>query len=118
MASDGTYLYLLLGSSLLKIGTGFSGSFKGHIYAQNDEFTKERAGWLGNFGGNLYFRRNVKRSADHLHLVNKETLTIKGINSVNLVPIREGFNYVLFTDEDSINAICTNRDVSGIYIRN
>ncbi|XP_054087808.1 E3 ubiquitin-protein ligase highwire isoform X1 [Zeugodacus cucurbitae] len=110
MASDGTYLYLLLGSSLLKIGTGFSGSFKGHIYAQNDEFTKEKTGWLGHFGGNLYFRRNVKRSADHLHLVNKDTLTIKGINSVNLVPIREGFNYVLFTDEDSINAICTNRD--------
>ncbi|XP_054731353.1 E3 ubiquitin-protein ligase highwire isoform X3 [Anastrepha obliqua] len=110
MASDGSYLYLLLGSSLLKIGTGFSGSFKGHVYAQNDEFTKEKSGWLGYFGGNLYFRRNVKRSADHLHLVNTETLTIKGINSVNLVPIREGFNYVLFTDEDSINAICTNRD--------
>ncbi|XP_067640218.1 E3 ubiquitin-protein ligase highwire isoform X3 [Eurosta solidaginis] len=110
MASDGSYLYLLLGSTLLKVGTGFSGSYKGHIYAQNYEFTKEKTGWLGFFGGNLYYRRNVKRSADHLHLVNTETLTVKSINTVNLVSMREGYNYVLFTDEDSINAISTNRD--------
>ncbi|TMW42164.1 hypothetical protein DOY81_012753, partial [Sarcophaga bullata] len=40
LASDGTYLYLLLGGALLKIGTGYNGSYKGHIYMQNDEFTK------------------------------------------------------------------------------
>ncbi|XP_023291814.2 E3 ubiquitin-protein ligase highwire [Lucilia cuprina] len=110
LASDGTYLYLLLGGALLKIGTGYNGSFKGHIYMQNDEFTKEKTGWLGFSNGQLYYRRNSKRNADHLHLVNTESLTIKSMNPVNMLPIREGFNYTLFTDEDSLNAICTNRD--------
>ncbi|XP_037938854.1 E3 ubiquitin-protein ligase highwire [Teleopsis dalmanni] len=110
MASDGTYIYLLLGSCLLKIGTGFSGSYKGYIYAKNKDFTKEKCGWLGFFGGNLYFRRSSKRNVDPLHLVNTETLCIKGKNLLNTIPIREGYNYVLFTDDDSLNAICTNRD--------
>lgn len=112
LASDGTYLYLLLGGALLKIGTGYNGSYKGHIYMQNDEFTKEKTGWLGYSNGQLYYRRNSKRNADHLHLVNTDSLTIKSMNPVNMLPIREGFNYTLFTDEDSLNAICTNRDVS------
>lgn len=81
---------------------------------QNDEFTKEKTGWLGFSNGQLYYRRNSKRNADHLHLVNTELLTIKSMNPVNMLPIREGFNYTLFTDEDSLNAICTNRDVSYI----
>ncbi|KAL9885814.1 MYC binding protein highwire isoform 2-T2 [Glossina fuscipes fuscipes] len=110
LASDGTYLYLLLGGCLLKVGTGYNGSYKGHIYAQNDEFTKEKTGWLGFSGDQLYYRRNSKRNADHLHLINTESLTIKSMNPVNMLPIREGFNYTLFTDEDSLNAICTNRD--------
>ncbi|XP_011290756.1 E3 ubiquitin-protein ligase highwire [Musca domestica] len=117
LASDGTYLYLLLGGALLKIGTGYNGSYKGHIYMQNDEFTKEKTGWLGYSNGQLYYRRNSKRNADHLHLVNTELLTIKSMNPVNMLPIREGFNYTLFTDEDSLNAICTNRDDSLVVRR-
>ncbi|XP_030378381.1 E3 ubiquitin-protein ligase highwire [Scaptodrosophila lebanonensis] len=110
MACDGVFVYLLHGGALLKIGTGFGGSYKGHIYAQNDDFTKERSAWLGYSGGQLYFRRNSKRNADHLHLVGMDTLAVKAINPVNMLPIREGFNYVLFTDDDSLHAICTNRD--------
>ncbi|TMW42166.1 hypothetical protein DOY81_012755 [Sarcophaga bullata] len=39
------------------------------------------------------------------------------MNPVNMLPIREGFNYTLFTDEDSLNAICTNRDDSLVVRR-
>lgn len=112
MASDGTYIYLLVGSALLKIGTGFGGSYKGHIYATNSDFSKEKSGWLGYCGGCLYFKRNSKRSSEPLHVVNAETLSIKGVAPFSIPVIRDGLNYVLFTDEDSLNAICTNRDVS------
>lgn len=114
MASDGTYLYLLLGTCLYKIGTGYNGSYRGHIYSQNEEFTKEKHNWLGFSGGILYYRRNSKRNVDHLHVVNTESLTLTSMNPVNMLPIREGFNYTLFSDKDSLHAICTNRYVSFI----
>lgn len=47
MASDGKFLYLLIGSCLIKIGSGFSGTYKGHIYGMNNDFSKDEPGWLG-----------------------------------------------------------------------
>ncbi|KAM8720838.1 hypothetical protein ACLKA7_006822 [Drosophila subpalustris] len=110
MACDGVFVYLLYGGALLKIGTGFGGSYKGHIYAQNDEFSRERNAWLGYSAGQLYFRRNCKRSADQLQLVGMDTLAVKSMNPLNMLSMREGLNYVLFTDDDSLHAICSNRD--------
>lgn len=112
MACDGVFVYLLYGGSLLKIGTGFGGSYKGHVYAQNDDFSRERNAWLGYSAGQLYFRRNCKRSADQLQLVGMDTLSVKSMNPLNMLSMREGLNYVLFTDDDSLHAICSNRDVS------
>lgn len=115
MASDGTYLYLLLGSCLYKIGTGYNGSYRSHIYGQNEEFTKEKHNWLGYSNGILYYRRNSKRNVDHLHVVNTESLTLTSMNPVNMLPIREGFNYTLFSDKDTLYAICTNRYVRSSF---
>lgn len=114
MACDGVFVYLLYGGSLLKIGTGFGGSYKGHVYAQNDDFSRERNAWLGYSAGQLYFRRNCKRSADQLQLVGMDTLSVKSMNPLNMLSMREGLNYVLFTDDDSLHAICSNRDVSDV----
>lgn len=50
MCSDGKYLYLLVSSNLLKIGTGFNGTYKGHVYAMNSDFGKDKCGWLGYSG--------------------------------------------------------------------
>ncbi|XP_055913946.1 E3 ubiquitin-protein ligase highwire isoform X3 [Eupeodes corollae] len=111
MASDGTFIYLLYRTCLLKIGTGFNGSFKGHVYATNTEFGREASGWLGFCAGKLYFKRFSKRLSENILLVNTDTLsTVQCPSNVNLPMIREGLNYVLFSDEESINMICTNRD--------
>lgn len=111
MACDGVFVYLLYGGTLLKIGTGFGGSYKGHIYAQNEDFSHERSAWLGYSGGQLYFRRTCRRSAgDQLQMVGLDTLAIKAMSPLSMLHMREGLNYVLFTDDDSLHAICSNRD--------
>ncbi|XP_070133334.1 E3 ubiquitin-protein ligase highwire [Drosophila bipectinata] len=111
MACDGVFVYLLYGGTLLKIGTGFGGSYKGHVYAQNEDFSRERSAWLGYSGGQLYFRRTCRRSAgDQLQLVGLDTLAIKAMSPLSMLHMREGLNYVLFTDDDSLHAICSNRD--------
>ncbi|XP_039231733.1 E3 ubiquitin-protein ligase highwire isoform X2 [Drosophila yakuba] len=111
MACDGVFVYLLYGGTLLKIGTGFGGSYKGHVYAQNEDFSHERSAWLGYSGGQLYFRRTCRRSAgDQLQMVGLDTLAIKAMSPLSMLHMREGLNYVLFTDDDSLHAICSNRD--------
>lgn len=47
LASDGSFLYLLTQGVLYKVGTGFNGTFKGHIYTQNQELSKEKFEWIG-----------------------------------------------------------------------
>lgn len=43
-------MFILLGKSLFKIGTGFNGTLKGYVYAVNPEFCKEKNGWIGFCG--------------------------------------------------------------------
>lgn len=47
LTSDGKYLFLLMGRALFKIGSGFGGTLKGHVYAANENFGKDVNGWLG-----------------------------------------------------------------------
>ena len=62
LASDGHYLYLHASSGLYKIGSGFSGTMKGHIYRHNANFYNESPGWLGIAAGTLYFKSGGPRS--------------------------------------------------------
>lgn len=57
VVADGKYLYLLYGKALFKIGSGFGGTLKGHVYVVNENFGKDANGWLGY--ANVR-RRNVK----------------------------------------------------------
>lgn len=50
IASNGKHIYILHGKCLFKVGSGFNGSLKGHIYAANNEFCKDKNGWIGFCG--------------------------------------------------------------------
>ena len=62
LASDGHHLYLHASSGMYKIGSGFSGTMKGHIYRHNANFYNESPGWLGIAAGTLYFKSGGPRS--------------------------------------------------------
>lgn len=47
ITSDGKYIYILVSKALLKIGSGYNGTLKGHVYASNYEFGKDKNGWIG-----------------------------------------------------------------------
>lgn len=50
IALNGKFVFVLLGKSLLKIGTGFNDTLRGFVYAANNDFGKEKTGWLGFCG--------------------------------------------------------------------
>lgn len=60
---DGKYIYAIIGRSLLKVGTGYSGTLKGFVYGINKEFVKDKTGWIGmcNVSNLLYHKDCTQR---------------------------------------------------------
>ena len=47
ISCDGRYLYLhCTGSGLYKVGSGYGGTLKGHVYLHQPDFHKKEQGWL------------------------------------------------------------------------
>lgn len=116
IASDGKFIYILIGKALLKVGSGFNGTLKGYLYGANYDFGKEKNGWIGFCNNLLYYKRFSKRSSNEsILVVNTETMTlITGSQHIPIPSARDGLNYLLFTDGDTLNAICTTKDDSLI----
>nr|CAD7579158.1 unnamed protein product [Timema californicum] len=47
LASDGQYIYLYSSRGLYKVGSGYGGTIKGHIYLHRADFYIDDRGWLG-----------------------------------------------------------------------
>lgn len=47
MCSDGQFIYLLTTRGLFKVGSGYGGTVKGHIYMHRTDFYPNEKGWLG-----------------------------------------------------------------------
>jgi len=52
IASDGRFLYILIGSELFTIGTGSFGTRRGHVYSTQSNFTRtsselDARAWIG-----------------------------------------------------------------------
>lgn len=121
IASDGKFIYLLVSRALLKVGSGFNGTKKGHVYYLNKEFTKTKNAWIGFCNGTLYFyhyKRTLKRRNDFIEIVDTDTLTIKGEVQISLPEEQEKRREkverrkecLLFSDGESINSISSLSD--------
>ncbi|KAF4527994.1 hypothetical protein B566_EDAN012401, partial [Ephemera danica] len=56
LASDGQYLYLFDNGALYKLGSGYGGTIKGHLYSQKPDFSPHSRGWLGYAGDGFCVR--------------------------------------------------------------
>lgn len=111
IASNGRYIFILTSKTLLKIGTGFNGTLRGYVYAVNNEFGKDKMGWIGFCGDILFYKKISKRNTESILIVNTETLNIMSAAQVIIPPTKDGQNCLLFSDGESLNAICTTNDV-------
>jgi hypothetical protein len=56
VASDGSYLYLHSSSGLAKLGTGYNGTFAGHLYVSKPRYRASEKPWVACVGNRLYMR--------------------------------------------------------------
>uniref|UniRef100_A0A8C6XHZ8 RCR-type E3 ubiquitin transferase n=1 Tax=Naja naja TaxID=35670 RepID=A0A8C6XHZ8_NAJNA len=115
LQSDGYFLYLLCKDGLYKIGSGYSGTVRGHIYNSTSRIKnrKEKKSWLGYAQGYLLYRdiNNHSRTAIR---INPESLEQDGI--VTLPDCQMEGQNILFTDGEYINQIAASRD-DGFVVR-
>lgn len=65
LASDGSYLYIHSNRGLFKMGSGYGGTIKAHIYAHKPDFFPNKTGWLGlaqvgDGGNSLCYKQSLR----------------------------------------------------------
>ncbi|CAI9731993.1 E3 ubiquitin-protein ligase MYCBP2-like [Octopus vulgaris] len=109
LASDGCYLYVLNKQGLSKVGSGFGGTIKGHVYSCKENFHNGR-GWLAYAGEYLFFHP-CNENKRILYIVNPFSLEIEG--RVQLQDVSLGSS-VLFSDGQNIGQIAATKDDSFV----
>ncbi|XP_053161485.1 E3 ubiquitin-protein ligase MYCBP2 isoform X13 [Hemicordylus capensis] len=115
LQSDGYFLYLLCKDGLYKIGSGYSGTVRGHIYNSTSRIKnrKEKKSWLGYAQGYLLYRDVNNHSMTAIR-INPESLEQDG--TVTLPDCQTEGQNILFTDGEFINQIAASRD-DGFVVR-
>uniref|UniRef100_A0A8D8RF51 RCR-type E3 ubiquitin transferase n=1 Tax=Cacopsylla melanoneura TaxID=428564 RepID=A0A8D8RF51_9HEMI len=112
MTSDGPHLYLHTSEGLFKIGSGYGGTIKSHIYLYKYDFFNDAPGWLGFAQGNLYFRNSLDMSKVDLICLDKNTFNV---NCVLRLP-KHVAHGVMFSDYEQLGVITSGKD-DGFVVR-
>ncbi|KAM4795152.1 LOW QUALITY PROTEIN: E3 ubiquitin-protein ligase MYCBP2 [Rhinophrynus dorsalis] len=115
LQSDGFFLYLLCKDGLYKIGSGYSGTVRGHIYNSTSRIKsrRENKSWLGYAQGYLLYRDVSNHSMTAIR-INPETLEQDG--TVTVPDCNTDGQNILFTDGEFINQIAASKD-DGFVVR-
>ncbi|MEQ2246774.1 E3 ubiquitin-protein ligase mycbp2 [Ilyodon furcidens] len=115
LQTDGSFLYLLCKDGLYKVGSGYSGTVRGHVYNSTSRIRnrKEKRSWLGFAQGYLLYRDTSNHSMSAIK-INPETLEHEGV--VTMPGQHSDGQNIIFTDGEYINQIAACKD-DGFVVR-
>uniref|UniRef100_A0A8C2BF53 RCR-type E3 ubiquitin transferase n=1 Tax=Cyprinus carpio TaxID=7962 RepID=A0A8C2BF53_CYPCA len=115
LQTDGSFLYLLCKDGLYKVGSGYSGTVRGHVYNSTSRIRnrKEKRSWLGFAQGCLLYRDMNSHSMAAIK-INPETLEQEG--TVTMPGLQADGQNIVFTDGEYINQIAACKD-DGFVVR-
>lgn len=111
LTCDGHYLYLHNSHGMFKVGTGFGGTRKGHVYLHRPDCFPRQTGWLGFANGDVYYR--AEGSSRELMLLDRETLKISEMHQTTGMGWSRG---APFSDGQHIGYILPDKD-DGFVVR-
>ncbi|KAL1131015.1 hypothetical protein AAG570_012253, partial [Ranatra chinensis] len=110
LASDGQYLYIYTSHGLIKMGSGYGGTIKSHIYALRKDFFNDKNGWLGHAQGKLYFRLGKSgMERGELMEIDRDTLEVKEVGRIDTPG-------VMFSDGENLGIVTATKD-DGFVVR-
>ncbi|KAF4109316.1 hypothetical protein G5714_010389 [Onychostoma macrolepis] len=115
LQTDGSFLYLLCKDGLYKVGSGYSGTVRGHVYNSTSRIRnrKEKSSWLGFAQGCLLYRDMNSHSMAAIK-INPETLEQEG--TITMPGLQADGQNIIFTDGEYINQIAACKD-DGFVVR-
>ncbi|KAL6484777.1 hypothetical protein MHYP_G00068220 [Metynnis hypsauchen] len=115
LQTDGSFLYLLCKDGLYKIGSGYSGTVRGHVYNSTSRIRnrKEKRSWLGFAQGSLLYRDMNSHSMAAIK-INPETLEQEG--TITMPGLQADGQNIIFTDGEYVNQIAACKD-DGFVVR-
>ncbi|XP_030198582.1 E3 ubiquitin-protein ligase MYCBP2 isoform X5 [Gadus morhua] len=115
LQTDGSFLYLLCKDGLYKVGSGYSGTVRGHVYNSTSRIRnrKEKKSWLGFAQGYLLYRDSGNHSTSAIK-INPETLEPEG--AVSMPGQHADGQNIIFTDGEYINQLAACKD-DGFVVR-
>ncbi|KAJ3592162.1 hypothetical protein NHX12_007291, partial [Muraenolepis orangiensis] len=115
LQTDGSFLYLLCKDGLYKVGSGYSGTVRGHVYNSTSRIRnrKEKKSWLGFAQGYLLYRDSGNHSSSAIK-INPETLEPEG--TVSMPGQHSDGQNIIFTDGEYINQLAACKD-DGFVVR-
>ncbi|KAB0796834.1 hypothetical protein PPYR_10895 [Photinus pyralis] len=112
LATDGQYLYLFSSRGLFKIGSGYGGTLKGHVYIWKPDFYPNDKGSLVYCDNNLYLKLIGRRGGEFL-IIERQGLLISGSLPVSS---RDAATSVVFSDGELLGTISPTKD-DGFVVR-
>ena len=113
MASDGHHLYLHTSAGLYKVGSGFSGTMRGHVYRHRPDFFPLQPGWLGVAGSALYYKATDEKRFE-LVVVDRDSLEqVAVVSSLDRFPTP----HLLLTDGEQVGLVTAARDGDAFTIK-
>ncbi|KAF3843349.1 hypothetical protein F7725_002198 [Dissostichus mawsoni] len=115
LQTDGSFLYLLCKDGLYKVGSGYSGTVRGHVYNSTSRTRnrKEKRSWLGFAQGYLLYRETCNHTMSAIK-INPETLEQEG--TITMPGQHSDGQNIIFTDGEYINQIAACKD-DGFVVR-
>ncbi|KAJ8253382.1 hypothetical protein GJAV_G00212310 [Gymnothorax javanicus] len=115
LQTDGSFLYLLCKDGLYRVGSGYSGTVRGHVYNSTSRirYRKEKRSWLGFAQGCLLYRDMNSHSMTAVK-INPETLEQEG--TISMPGGQADGQSIVFTDGEYINQIAACKD-DGFVVR-
>ncbi|XP_064883646.1 E3 ubiquitin-protein ligase MYCBP2 isoform X5 [Oncorhynchus nerka] len=116
LQTDGSFLYLLCKDGLYKVGSGYSGTVRGHVYNSTSCFRNrmEKRSWLGFAQGCLLYRDMSNNHSTLAIKIDPETLEHEG--TITMPGLQTDGQSVVFTDGEHINQITACKD-DGFVVR-
>ncbi|KAL0280278.1 UNVERIFIED_CONTAM: hypothetical protein PYX00_001618 [Menopon gallinae] len=112
LASDGQFLYVYSSRGLFKIGSGYSGTIKGHIYNNVPDFFHDEKGWLGYANGWLWLKLSGKKGCELLR-IDRDPFRVVDATRLD---VRDWGPGVWFSDGDQLGVISALRE-DGFFVR-
>ncbi|KAM9484009.1 E3 ubiquitin-protein ligase MYCBP2 isoform 22-T22 [Salvelinus alpinus] len=116
LQTDGSFLYLLCKDGLYKVGSGYNGTVRGHVYNSTSCFRNrmEKRSWLGFAQGCLLYRDMSNNHSMSAIKIDPETLEHEG--TITMPGLQADGQSVVFTDGEYINQIAACKD-DGFVVR-